>query len=593
MAQVKQEVNKQKDEKGRPVEKGEGIEYKPGHTTIGQLMAREEDAKLIGEEFVVCGHVRSAQSTFVHLYDGTTHKTLQLVFEKKQMQRLLAQVGGGPLSPSTTLTARVKIQKSLGGKQKLDAVVLQDTAQVLGPVIDKSTFLPAIKNVSIETWRQHCDVRVHNPIQAAIFRIRSRLSSATHAFMESKGVFHLDPNTITSADCEGAGEMFIVTTLGESGIESIPALHKSQSGSHVVFESKDSFSFKEDDAAAVKKSTPIDWRQDFFRNDIPCRLTVSSQLQLEALAYGMTNVYTSNPSYRAEQSQTSRHLASFTHIEAELSYLEFVDLQNFIEEYVVYCIKTLLKKGLTDLQLLETSGYAPGVIAKLEQLVSKPFGRISYSQAIDVLTANEKDVKQKFPEVKEIPKWGEDLGSHCERYLSEIMQGHPMFVKDMPEKLKSVYMRRNTYGKTVQGCDLLMPGMGELVGGSMRESDYCKLARALVERDMYDPKQSTQLAKDKIISILDAALDAKATPEVKKDAWDLIPTIDFKAMSWYVALRRNAATPTGGFGLGFERLVAVCTSGRCIDAISKKTVWQSVNIRECVPFPVAFKECHF
>ena len=572
------------------------VKFAPAFTPLRELFQKQAETKslvVVGQTFQVCGHVRSAQSKFVHLYDGTTTATLQLVFTDKQMEKVITEFG--VLYPSTTLTARVTIVKSQGAKQPFDGVVIGDSCRVLGQVRDPTTFLPAIKNVSMDTWRKRCDQRVHSRTQAAIFRIRSRLSWATHEFMKSKGVFHLDPNTITSADCEGAGEMFIVTTLGEDGLGSIPTLkkkpqllEKQDKQPHVLEkqEKQPQLLEKQDD----KKE--IDWRQDFFRNDLPCRLTVSSQLQLEALTPGVLHVYTTNPSYRAEKSTTTRHLASFTHVEAELSFIEFKDLMDFEEEYVVFCISTVLKECAQDLAVLEVQ-YAPGVTQKLKDFIAQPFARMSYDESIEILNKSEKDVHARFPEVKKSPKWGEDLGAHCERYLAEVVSKRPAFVYNMPASLKSFYMRRNKDGKTVQGCDLLIPGMGELIGGSMRENNYYKLVRVMVERKMckglVDEKEIKQ-----VLDVFDAALEEKhkdrKTSIKKCEEWLNLnqsksskhKTLDFGALQWYVDLRRNASTPTGGFGVGFERLVTVCTSSL-----------KGANIRDSLPFPVAFKECRF
>jgi asparaginyl-tRNA synthetase len=573
------------------------VQFQPDFTTLQHIFDQKDEKLVVGQTFTVCGHVRSAQVKFVHIYDGTTPDTLQLVFTEPQMKTLTQQYG--PLYPSTTIKARVLIQKSQGAKQRYDAMVIENSCQVVGMVRDPTTFLPAIKNVAIETWRKRPDLRVHSRTQAAIFRIRSHLSWATHAFMKEKRVFHLDPNTITSADCEGAGEMFIVTTLGEHGLKSIPT-RKSilLAPSKEEDEEDDKTTISSTSSAATSSqvannNNEIDWRKDFFRNDFPCRLTVSSQLQLEALTPGVLHVYTTNPSYRAEPSNTTRHLASFTHVEAEFSFIEFKDLMDFEEEYVVHCFQTVLDDCGQDLQVLEFQ-YAPGVTKKLQDFISQPFARMSYDEAIKILDQDQKQVHNMFPEVKEIPKWGDDLGSYCERYLSEAVHKKPVFVYNMPAPLKSFYMRRNPDGKTVQGCDLLIPGMGELIGGSMRENNYHKLLQVMVERNMFtfkDKKKSAAALSKKeqeafreaaIATIYAAEDDKKQDLTIQKKFKDLLQQLDLSSLQWYVDLRRNASTPTGGFGLGFERLVTVCTSNLT-----------GANIRDSLPFPVAFKECHF
>jgi asparaginyl-tRNA synthetase len=554
--------------------------YKPAHTPLVELFSRSSDS-IIGQVFMVCGHVRSSQAKFVHIYDGTTPKSLQLVLTKDQMTAVIAK--HGHLHASTTVSARVVIQKSQGKKQEYDGIVQQDSFSVRGIVRDVTDFLPAIgKKISMDTWRQHCDLRAHSRTQAAIFRIRSRLSMATTDFMRSKHVLHEDPNTITSADCEGAGEMFIVTTLGEGGLlSSIPTRKETLSSSKEKDKVKEKevavkVKEKEKDQEKEAKDEPkkIDWRRDFFANDEPARLTVSSQLQLEALCAGLGAVYTTNPSYRAEKSKTTRHLASFTHVEAEIPFIEFKDLMDFEEEYVVTCFQTILKDCIDDLAVLE-SAYAPGCTDKLRWFVQERFDRISYDDAIKILEKDSEKVKKFIRGIdgsgskkeQELPKWGQDLGSHCERYLAEAYCKRPVFVYNMPAILKSFYMKRNPDGRTVQGCDLLIPGMGELIGGSMRENDYLKLARTMIERKMCTTKTK--------------AVESGVDPQ-SKEAELLIYGLDFGSLQWYLNLRRNASTPTGGFGLGFERLVTVCTSNL-----------EGANIRDSLAFPVAFRECTF
>lgn len=259
---------------------------------------------------------------------------------------------------------------------------------------------------------------------------------------------------------------------------------------------------------------------------------------------------------------------------------------DFEEEYVCECFEGVLKDCLGDLEVLNNE-YARGLIVKLKSFISGPFGRVSYDEAIKILSDKKLDVFIKFPEVKEIPVWGDDLGGYCERYLSEVIYGKPIFVYNMPAPLKSFYMRRNKDSNTVQGCDLLVPGMGELIGGSMRENDYSKMIHVMLERKMYrqqGQKFSTPFNETFHQSILNKFKTYQNPQDLKLFLENIITTekISFGPLQWYVDLRRNASTPTGGFGLGFERLVLVCTSPP-----------DGANIRETLPFPVSFQECRF
>lgn len=547
--------------------------------TVREILELKEQA--VGARFRVGGHVRSAQQRFARLYDGSTGDTLQLVFEKQQMP--------GHLPNSTTVEAVLVIKKSEGGQQTVEGHV--ESLKEIGKVRDKD-FLPAIKKeVSFDVWRQHLDVRAHSRTQSAIFRIRSALSHAGTEFMRQKQVLHLDPNTITAADCEGAGEMFIVTTF-EDGPQK-------------------------------------DWSKDFFGNAHPARLTVSSQLQLEALCAAMGPVYTTNPSFRAEKSKTRRHLSSFTHWEAELPFLSFGELMDFVEAYVRHCFQVVLADCKGDLAILELK-HAKGVVKKLQSFLEKPFARLSYDTALLALQKEEqavlkfeKESQDKNSKEFHLPKWGEDLGTVCERYLSEVFCKQPLFVHDMPAALKSFYMRKNQDDKTVQGCDLLIPGLGELVGGSMREHDLRKLVGVMAARSMLrlkdkerknakspkDSKPSKDAGSSKMSKDAESSKERKNAKEDKnaesskedktakekesaemllkaakseQDFELLYERLDFGPLNWYVALRKNAATPTGGFGLGFDRLVTVCTSGP-----------GGGNIRDAVPFPVCFGDCRF
>ena len=357
-------------------------------------------------------------------------------------------------------------------------------------------------DADLSTIRDKHDIRSSHPKYRSIFRIRSNLIYAITHFFYEKDIQRLDPNIFTSGDCEGAGEIFYI-----------------QQGKKIV---------KHDDVEVLVPK--------FFHTEVG--LTVSSQLQLEALVRTyMGGVWTFNPSFRAEESQTRRHLAHFTHLEWERMFTDLTDLMDFSEELVVYLWKFVLDKCIKDLDLLEKCGEI-GLISKLKSFTElSKFKRITYTEAIDLVSTKSIEINEYFGDksVIEIPKWGDDLGSYCERYISEKIFESPTFITDYPSTLKSFYMKQNEDGKTVSCCDLLVPYLGELIGSSMREPSYDKLIKSMDDKSI------------------------KTTP-----------------IQWYVDLRKFDSILTGGAGLGFERLIATCTT--CKEG----------NIRDMIPFPSAY-----
>jgi asparaginyl-tRNA synthetase len=220
----------------------------------------------------------------------------------------------------------------------------------------------------------------------------------------------------------------------------------------------------------VKETNQIDYTKDFFEKQ--AFLTVSSQLQLELLCAGLSKVWTSNKSFRSEKSKTTRHLAEFEHIEWEFAWTCLGDLMDISEHYTQYCFQYVLDNNIDDLEELNKF-MSKGIIDKLKSFCSKTYQRISYDDAIQIIIENEKEILEKY-KLSSIPKWGDDLGSECEKYIADIKFKHPVFVYNYPKDLKSFYMKQNEDGRTVQGCDLLVPGLGELIGSSVRENDYDK-----------------------------------------------------------------------------------------------------------------------
>jgi asparaginyl-tRNA synthetase len=471
------------------------VQYKQKHTNICCI-----SVKNAGQTLLVNGWVRNtrvqASVGFVELFDGSTSKTIQLISESKEIIELMGSLSiGSSLSVSGLVVMH---------PVKSDVVEIKiSTVHYAGVVKDPVTYILNAKKTSLEQFRLNQDVRVKSRTFNAAFRIRSGLSKATHDFWHMLGFHHLNPNMVTTSDCEGGGEVFTLTNMLGANVDDIPLLEKSRL---------------------------IDYSKDFFQQQ--AFLTVSSQLQLEMLCAGLGKVWTSNKSFRSEKSRTSRHLAEFEHIEWETAWCSLEDLMDQSEQYTQYCFNYVLSYHRDDLDELNKF-VSKGIIEKLEGFVKKRYVRITYDEALDLINLH----KDKLVGV-ELPKWGDDLGSECEKFIADVIYNGPVFVYNYPASLKSFYMKANDDGRTVQGCDLLIPGLGELVGSSVREHDYGKLMTVVEKRGM-----------------------------------------DASKLAWYLDLRKNGSTPTAGAGLGFDRLVRICTGLE--------------NIRDAVPFPVAYQECKF
>lgn len=471
---------------------------------------------LINSRVNIKGWIRSVRKQkdilFIQIYDGSHAKPIQVILDDKQheLRDLVepkAQIGA-------CISCSGILVKSPAKGQLVEVII--DEFKIIGEIKELETYLPGIKNIPIEHPRRIQHLRPKFRTYNSIYRIRSTMIKIIHDFFHSKNALNLDPNVITISDCEGAGQVFTITNLLKSNISTIPV--------------------KQD-------SNQIDYKEDFFEKQ--AFLTVSSQLQLEALCAGMGIVYTMNPSFRAEPSKTKRHLCTFTHLEWEIPFINLNDLMDFSEEMVNYIISQVLIRCKDDLNELN-SFMSKGVIKKLNDFIATPFERITYTEAIELIKKYEKNIRKKFDkEIFEFPIWGDDLNSYCERYLSEDIFKKPVFVYNYPRDLKSFYMKQNNKlinnNKTVQGCDLLIPYCGEVIGSSIREENYNILLDEMNRRKM-----------------------------------------NIEPLKWYLDLRLNGSTPTGGGGLGFDRLVSICTSG-----------FELGNIRDVVPFPVAYKECEY
>jgi asparaginyl-tRNA synthetase len=327
--------------------------------------------------------------------------------------------------------------------------------------------------------------------------VRSALAHATHEFFRSRGFLYVHTPLITAADCEGAGEMFQVTTMLQDEKVATAGLPKGKDGK-------------------------IDYSEDFFGK--PAFLTVSGQLSVENYCCALSSVYTFGPTFRAENSHTSRHLAEFWMIEPELAFADIYDDMDCAEDYLKYCVQFVMDNHKDDLVFFDER-VEKGLIKRLENLLAEPFGRLTYTEAIDILIKESPKAKFQVP-----VEWGMDLGSEHERYLAEKVYKKPIIVYNYPADIKAFYMRMNEDGKTVAAMDCLVPGIGEVIGGSQRE-----------ER----------------LDVLDKMIEGKGL-EVK-DYW------------WYRDLRKYGSVPHAGFGLGFERLIMLTTGVE--------------NIRDTIPFP--------
>ncbi|MEE9386833.1 MAG: asparagine--tRNA ligase [Nannocystaceae bacterium] len=353
------------------------------------------------------------------------------------------------------------------------------------------------KRHSFEYLRSIAHLRVRSNTYGAVFRTRSALAQAIHQFFQQRGFYWAHTPIITASDCEGAGELFRVTTLDPDHPPHDPA-------------------------------GEVDWNQDFFSRR--AYLTVSGQLNAEALALGLSEVYTFGPTFRAENSNTSRHASEFWMIEPEVAWADLDDNADLAEAFVKSCLKTVLNDCAEDMAFFDQR-IEKGLIERLKRVVSSDFARISYAEATRLLAESGRDFQ--YP-----VHYGANLHAEHERYLCEEVMKRPTFVFDYPKEIKAFYMRRNDDGRTVAAMDLLLPRIGELVGGAQRE-----------ER----------------LDVLQAAMEERGVPA--------------RDLEWYLDLRRFGTAPHAGFGVGFERLVMYVTGME--------------NIRDVVPFPRTPRNCVF
>lgn len=460
------------------------------------------------QTLMVNGWVRTFRANrFIALNDGSTIHTLQVVVDFDQFdEELLKQVNTG-----AAVSVTGKLVASQGSGQAVE--MMAETIEILGEA-DPATFPIQPKKHSLEFLREKAHLRMRTNTFSAVFRIRHTLSYAVHKFFHEAGFFHLHTPIITGSDAEGAGEMFRLTTLSP---ENPP---KTESGE-------------------------VDWKEDFFGK--ATNLTVSGQLQAETGAMALGKVYTFGPTFRAENSNTTRHLAEFWMIEPEAAFYDIQDNMNLGEQFVQSVIAYAMEHCADDLAFLDNRiqheeknmkaelRRPMGLLDTLRFVVDNDFERITYTDGIRILRNSKPFKKKKF----EYPvEWGRDLQSEHERYLVEKEFKKPVIVTDYPRDIKAFYMRQNDDGKTVAAMDVLFPGIGEVIGGSQREERLDILTQRMAE--MHIPEE---------------------------ELW------------WYLDLRRFGSVPHAGFGLGFERLVQFVTG--------------MGNIRDVIAFPRTPKSAEF
>jgi len=445
-----------------------------------------------GSEITVEGWVRSVRDSknvaFVVINDGTTIDNLQIVLGENfnNREETVREIGVGAAIRCTGV-----LVDSPGKGQKYE--VQAESLEIVG--ICDETYPLQKKRHTMEFLRTIGHLRVRSNLFGAVFRVRSRLAYAIHKFFNERNFMYVHSPIITSSDCEGAGQMFRVSTLDP---ENLP---RTEEGS-------------------------IDYSQDFFGK--ATNLTVSGQLEAEIFAQAFTNVYTFGPTFRAENSNTPRHMAEFWMIEPEMAFCDLAGDRKVAEEFIKFLIADLFENRMSDLEFFN-QWVDKGLIERLRHVLDSPFECLTYTEAIKRLQDSGKEFE--YP-----VKWGCDLQTEHERYLTEELLKKPVFVIDYPREIKSFYMRVNEDGKTVAAMDLLVPKIGEIIGGSQREERL-----EVLEQRM-----------------LDCGLN-------KEDYW------------WYLDLRRFGSTPHAGFGLGFDRMVMYATG---ID-----------NIRDVAPFPRTPRNC--
>lgn len=436
------------------------------HTDIYDVLTQKE---LVGQEVTVCGWVRtfreSSAVAFLELADGTSFSRLQVVIDKNAVT-LDSECTKNGASVCVKGEA-VKAFKGEGNELNAKQVTLLGKCPPDYPIQKKRTTTEFLRGIP--------HLRLRTNTFTAVFRVRSTAAQAIHRYFHERRYYYMNTPIITASDCEGAGEMFRVTTQ--------PYNAKAAS------------------------------EEEYYKNDFFGRkagLSVSGQLEGEVAATAFSKIYTFGPSFRAENSNTTRHLAEFWHVEPEVAFAELPDIMEIAEEMIKYVIRAVLEECSDEITFFDAF-VEKGLRDKLLHVVNSEFGVVEYTEAVDIL--KKADAKFQYP-----VEWGSDIQTEHERYLTEVVFKKPVFVINYPKDIKSFYMKQNPDGKTVAATDLLVPGIGEIIGCSEREADYDKLVAAMKARNM-----------------------------------------DMSAYKQYLDLRVFGSVPHSGFGLGFERFVMYVT----------------------------------
>ncbi len=462
-------------------------------TEIKEALLRTD----FGSTIKVCGWVRSKRGNkniaFIALNDGSTIKNIQIVADLQQFSEEQLK----PVTTGACICAIGTLVESQGAGQ---AVEIQLTELEVYGTADPEKYPLQKKGLSMEYLRTIAHLRPRTNTFGAVFRIRHNMAMAIHTYFHEHGYFYFHTPLITASDCEGAGQMFQVTT-------------------------KNLYNLKYDEEGK------IDYSDDFFGKQ--ASLTVSGQLEGELAAMALGKIYTFGPTFRAENSNTPRHLAEFWMIEPEVAFIQKKELMDLEEDFIKYCVRWALEHCMDDLEFLNQF-VDKGLIERLRSVINTEFVRLTYTEGVEILQEAIKNGKKfEFP-----CTWGDDLASEHERYLVEEHFGKPVIMTDYPKEIKAFYMKINEDNKTVQGTDVLFPQIGEIIGGSVREESLDKL-NAEIERR----------------------------------------SIPMKDMYWYLDTRRFGSAPHAGFGLGFERLMLFVTGMQ--------------NIRDVIPFPRTPKNAEF
>lgn len=471
-------------------------------TLIKDILTQKPD----GQGVAVYGWVRTKRETknliFIQVNDGSCFASIQLTFDRDkgidaQTEKELSRITTG-----ASIKAVGALIESPASGQAVE--VAAKTIFVYGEASGE-TYPLQKKRHTFEFLRDIAHLRARTNTFGAVARVRNQMAFAVHNFFQEHGFQYVHTPLITASDCEGAGEMFQVTTLNMQEIV------------------RKALKDKVDPATFA-----VDYKQDFFERE--AYLTVSGQLEIETYATALSRVYTFGPTFRAENSNTTRHLSEFWMIEPEMSFFRLEDNMDLAEKFVVYLLKWALTHCRADLEFFNAQ-IKPGLIETLEHVVESKFTRITYTDAV-------KELEKHVSEFEFKPFWGCDLQSEHEKYLTEQVFKGPVIVTDYPKEIKAFYMKQNDDGKTVRAMDVLVPGLGEIIGGSEREDDL-------------------------------AALETRMT--------DL--GLDVKNYWWYLDLRRYGTVPHSGFGLGFDRLLLYVTG--------------MANIRDVIPYPRTPKSAEF